>query len=167
MRIVNYQYYVGQLQPASRVPGFIFHQTERTADNGTNPCFSNAGEPWPQACYDSNIRDFDLLGYIYSLLSTVGTAGQNNVLTMIPARDMDEFQLLPQSDRDAISGWLRFTDENIEYLRGTKPIPTLGGPSIGSVDGTCAMDAQDEGYVFLFNPNMLEHNATLTLDESS
>ena len=28
----------GQLIPPSRIPGFIFHQTERTADNGTNPC---------------------------------------------------------------------------------------------------------------------------------
>lgn len=166
MRIVNYNYYVGQLQPSSRVPGFIFHQTERSADNGTNPCFSDAGPPWPQACYDNNIRDFDLLGYIYSLLSTVGTAGQNNVVTMVPARDPDEFNLLPQRDRDTISGWLSFTDENLDSLRNTKPIPTLNAPRLGSVDGTCAMNAQDEGYAFLYNPGMLDLNATLVLDES-
>jgi hypothetical protein len=51
-----------RLIPPSRVPGFIFHQTERTADNGTNPCFSSS-----KLCYDSNVRDFDLLGYKYSL----------------------------------------------------------------------------------------------------
>ena len=50
-----------QLLPPSRVPGFIFHQTERTADNGTNPCFG--GEA---LCFDNNTRDFDLLGYKYS-----------------------------------------------------------------------------------------------------
>jgi hypothetical protein len=57
-RIINYKYSIGQLQPSSRIPGFIFHQTERTADNGTNPCFGSE-----KLCYDSNARDFDLLGY--------------------------------------------------------------------------------------------------------
>jgi hypothetical protein len=71
-----------------------------------------------------NTRDFDLLGYKYSLLSTVGTAGQNLVLTMIPARDMAEYTMLPQSDRDFISGWLAWTDTNLAYLRNTLPIAT-------------------------------------------
>ena len=57
-RIINYKYSVGQLQPSSRIPGFIFHQTERTADNGTNACFGSE-----KLCWDSNARDFDLLGY--------------------------------------------------------------------------------------------------------
>ena len=43
-----------------------------------------------------NTRDFDYLGYKYSLLSTIGTAGQNLVFTMIPARDEAEFSMLPQ-----------------------------------------------------------------------
>lgn len=30
---------------------------QRTADNGTNVCFSSSA-----LCYDSNARDFDLLG---------------------------------------------------------------------------------------------------------
>ena len=49
-------------------------------------------------CYGVNTRDFDLLGYKYGLLSTVGTAGQNNVVTMIPARDVAEFELFPEAD---------------------------------------------------------------------
>jgi hypothetical protein len=57
-RRVNYIYATQQYLPHARIPGFIFHQTERTADNGTNACFGNVKE-----CWDSNTRDFDLLGY--------------------------------------------------------------------------------------------------------
>ena len=80
-RSINYRYAAQQLLPPSRVPGFIFHQTERTADNGTNPCFGSEA-----LCFDNNTRDFDYLGYKYSLLSTIGTAGLNNVVCVIPVR---------------------------------------------------------------------------------
>jgi hypothetical protein len=39
---------------------------------------------------------------------------------MIPARDLDEFHMLPQSDRDFISGWFNWTDANLAYLRARK-----------------------------------------------
>ena len=135
------RYAAGQLIPPSRIPGFIFHQTERTADNGTNPCFSSS-----KLCYDSNARDFDLLGYKYSLLSTIGTAGQNNVLTMIPARDPEEFQLFPAADLAFIKRWLAWTDTNLRFLRNTMPIAQLGEPTVGEVDGTASMDG-DQGCV--------------------
>ena len=109
--------------------------------------------------------DFDLLGYKYSLLSTVGTAGQNLVVTMIRARDEAEYTLFPQADRDFIRKWVNWTDANLGYLRNTLPIATLPGPGLGSIDGTSAM-AGDEGYVFLFNPNLPIHSAPLTIDES-
>ena len=165
-RLINYKYAQNQLQPPSRIPGFIFHQTERTDDNGTMPCAgagSGAANGWK--CYDMNTRDFDLLGYKYSLLSTVATAGQNLVLTMIPARDLDEFHMLPQSDRDFITHWLSWTDTNLAYLRNTIPIANLRGPGLGRVDGTAAM-AEEEGFVFLFNPSPRIHNASLVVDES-
>jgi hypothetical protein len=87
------------------------------------------------------------------------------VLTFIPARDQQEFDLLPQTDRDFIHGWLQFTDEKLEYIRNTMPIATLGGPGIGNVDGTSAMHAE-EGFLFLFNPNPQPFNAPLVVDES-
>lgn len=165
-RLINYKYAQNQLQPPARIPGFIFHQTERTDDNGTFACAgAGAGASNGWKCYDMNIRDFDLLGYKYSLLSTIGTAGQNLVLTMIPARDMDEFKMLPQSDRDFISGWFNWTDTNLPYLRNTIPIATLVGPGLGRVDGTAAMH-EEEGYIFLFNPSPRIHNASLVIDES-
>jgi len=159
-RIINYKYSVKQLIPPSRVPGFIFHQTERTADNGTNPCFSSS-----KLCYDSNVRDFDLMGYKYSLLSTVGTAGQNNVLTMIPARDVEEFKLFPAADLAFIKDWLAWTDTNLRFLRNTAAIAQLGSPSVGSIDGTASMDG-DEGYIFLFNPGFVPLSANFTVDEA-
>ena len=159
-RIINYKYANGQLIPPSRIPGFIFHQTERTADNGTNPCFSSS-----KLCYDSNIRDFDLMGYKYSLLSTIGTAGQNNVLTMIPARDKEEFAFFPAADLAFIKDWLAWTDTNLRFLRNTAPIAQLGSPAPGVIDGTASMDA-DEGYIFLYNPGFVALNANFTVDEA-
>ena len=49
LRGVNHRYATEQLLSPARIPGFIFHQTERTADNGTNPCVGKA-----ELCYDSN-----------------------------------------------------------------------------------------------------------------
>ena len=62
-RRINFLYSQGQLMPPVRIPGFIFHQTERTADDGRNPCFGGStGEHDGYACFDANVRDFDLLG---------------------------------------------------------------------------------------------------------
>ena len=161
-RSVNYIYAAKQLLPPSRVPGFIFHQTERTADNGTNPCFGDEA-----LCFDNNTRDFDLLAYKYSLLSNVATAGQNSVLCMIPARDDAERLLLPAPDVAFIQEWIRFTDEHVEALAHTAPIATLGPPALGRVDGTHAMAADDSsGIVFLFNPSLMALNVSLRVDES-
>ena len=59
-----------------------------------------------------SLSSADLLGYKYSLLSTVATAGQNLVVTMIPARDMEEFKLLPQADMDFITKWVNWVRQS-------------------------------------------------------
>ena len=57
MRHVNFHYSQAMLLPAARIPGFIFHQTERTADNGTTPCFGGPlGNASHWRCYDANTR---------------------------------------------------------------------------------------------------------------
>ncbi len=163
-RIINHRYSDEQLIPAARIPGFMFHQTERTADNGTSPCFGSS-----KLCYDNNARDFDLLGFKYSVISNVGTAGMNNILTFIPARDIEEFDLVPAVGAiDFIRSWIDFTDEyGLSHLAHTAPIPTLAAPSLGNVDGTSAVDpATDSGFVFLFNPNMIAMKVKLHVDES-
>uniref|UniRef100_A0A7S0AYG7 Uncharacterized protein n=1 Tax=Pyrodinium bahamense TaxID=73915 RepID=A0A7S0AYG7_9DINO len=160
-RSVNYVFSTQMLLPSSRVPGFIFHQTERTDHDGHFYCTRGVKE----CVNNSNTRDFDYLGYKYSLLSTLGTAGLNNVFTMIPARDPAEFELLPKADINFIHDWLKWTDSNLPKLRNTEWIPTLPGPSVGNVDGTHSMDG-DEGFIFLFNPNPMQLNVTLAVDES-
>ena len=121
-RGINFKYSQAQLQPPARIPGFIFHQTERTADNGTMPCFSSS-----KLCYDDHVRDFDLMGYKYSVLSTVGTAGLNLVLTMIPARDPEEFKLFPAKDVAWIQRWVKFTDANLDYLKVSRDTAAAKG----------------------------------------
>jgi hypothetical protein len=116
-------------------------------------------------CYDMNARDFDYLGYKFSLLSSIGTAGLNNVLCMIPARDEEEYAMFPQNDIAFISQWLAWTDENKKFLEHTRPISTLPPPAFGSVDGTCAL-FQNNGFLFLFNPNLASFSVQLTADES-
>jgi hypothetical protein len=94
-----------------------------------------------------HVRDFDIMAYKYSLLSTIGTAGQNNIVTMILAKDPGVFSMFSQADHDFISSWLNWTDTNLDNLRNIMPIATLPGPGLGNVDGTSAMH-DDEGLLF-------------------
>jgi hypothetical protein len=143
----------------------MFHQTERTDDNGSNPCFGFSDE-----CFDSNVRDADLLGYRYSVISNLATAPLNNVLCMIPARDLEEFERFPAEDLAFIQQWLQFGDAHSHtVLHRLAPIPTLPAPgtTVGAVDGTAAFSADGSlGFVFLFNPAMTPRTAALVLDES-
>ena len=160
-RAANYVFASQQLLPPSRVPGFIFHQTERADENGTSACFAGTAR-----CYDMNARDFDLIGFKYSLISSIGSAGLNNVLAMIPARDAQEFTLLPSADRAFIARWLAFTDVHIRALGHAAPIPTLPPPSLASIDGWHAFANDSHGLLFLFNPAPNARNVSLTVDES-
>ena len=137
MRSVNYWYRNQVLLPSERVPGFAFHQTERGAPAGPNvpAALCGDGEGGLTRCYR---RDFDLLGYKYSLLSEVATAGLNHVLCLLPARDMEEFVHFPKADVDFIRKWLNFSDDNMAALRRTVPLPGLAVVTPGTVDGTAA-----------------------------
>ncbi len=108
-------------------------------------------------------RDWDYLGWRYSLLSSIATGGWNNVLNMIPARDLEEHQHFAQADQAWFRRWLDWTSENKEYLRHTRAI--LDQPALGKVDGTSAI-VGNRGFVFLFNPNARRLRAELTLDAS-
>jgi hypothetical protein len=161
VRKINYGYAADQLIPASRVPGFMFHQVERRAPNGHEPC--RGANPF---CYSVNTRDFDLMGYKYSVLSNVATAGLNHVLTMIPARDLQEYQLFPNEDLDFIHGWIAWSDSHMDALRNAAPISSLPRPGVGGVDGWHAMRADGTGFLFLFNPNFQRFTANISIDEA-
>ena len=78
----------------------------------------------------------------------------------------DGLLVVAEKDLDFITKWVNWTDANLAYLRNTMPIATLNGPGLGKVDGTAMMSDADEGYIFLFNPNLRVHNASLSVDES-
>jgi hypothetical protein len=50
-------------------------------------------------------------------MSQLATAGLNNVVCMIPARDEAEFKLFPSKDVLFIHDWLVWTDSHIQVSR--------------------------------------------------
>lgn len=142
-RYTAFRYRNYEFAPSEIVPGFITHQTARNDDFGSMPEADHKLLPFRR-------RDWDYLGWRYSLLSSIAIAGWNNVLDMIPARDEAEFTNFSDADKKFFRHWIDWTRENREYLRHTRPI--LGQPAIGKVDGTAAMIG-GKGFVFLFNPN--------------
>ena len=93
--------------------------------------------------------------------STFPIAGWNNVIDMIPARDLEEYKNFSDADRKWFRRWIDWTAANKELLRRTRTI--LGQPAIGKVDGTSAI-VGNRGYIFLFNPNGRRLDAEFSLD---
>jgi hypothetical protein len=146
-RYTAYWYRNYEFAPSEIVPGFITHQTGRNDDTGNMPSRTTSAD---EIVLPFRQRDWDYLGWRYSLLSSIAVAGWNNVLDMIPARDPAEYANFSAEDRNWFRYWIDWTDANKEYLR--RAIPILGQPALGKVDGMAAV-VRDSGYVFLFNPN--------------
>jgi hypothetical protein len=160
-RFTAYRYRNYEFAPSEIVPGFITHQTPRNDDTGRMP---EARTPDRGVVIAPiRARDWDYLGWRYSLLSSIAIAGWNNVLNMIPARDLEEDRQFTDADKQWFRRWIAWTDTNKEFLRHTRAI--LGQPAIGRIDGTSAI-AGARGYVFLFNPNARRLTAAFTLDAS-
>ena len=133
------------------MPGYITHQTERSDAKGV------------MRRDRFRTRDWDVLGWKYSLLSSIATAPFNHVLDYIPARDPDEFKAFSGEDKAFFRRWLDWTDGFAEYMRRVRPI--IGPPMIGRADGTAAI-REDRGFVFLFNPNHARVEAPFRLNGS-
>ena len=109
----------GQDEAAANVPpstlGTTASGVDCNATRGSNQgaAASKCANPGHCACEGpntnnftaQNVRDFDYLGYRYGLMSSIGTAGLNNVLAMLPARDEAEFKLFPAEDVAWINKW--------------------------------------------------------------
>ena len=150
-RFAAWTYRVERFCPPETMPGFITHQSERSDEKDVMR--RDRFRP----------RDWDVLGWKYSLLSSIATAPFNHVVNYIPARDPDEFRLFSEEDKAFFRRWLDWTDSFAEYLRHVRPI--LGPPMVGRIDGTAAIRG-DGGFVFLFNPNQGRLEARITLDET-
>jgi hypothetical protein len=159
-RYTAYLYRKYEFAPSEIVPGFITHQTPRIDDTGRMPETRTEWDVFPTPF---RLRDWDYLGWRYSLLSSIATGGWNNVLNMIPARDTAEFRQFSPGDIQWFRDWIAWTDQNRDFLRHTRAI--LGQPALGKPDGTAAI-VGDRGYLFLFNPNGRRLAAALTLDSS-
>lgn len=158
MRFVDYWYRNYQFAPEEVIPGYVGHQTERSRNV---PDATGSGYKSETVYSSYRPRDWDYLGYQYSLISSIAVAGWNNVVNMIPGRDVEEAKSFSPKDKAWIRGWLNWTVENKEYLRHTRTI--LDQPAVGHVDGTAAIIG-DRGYLFLFNPNYKKMPAKLSLD---
>jgi len=147
--------------PNEALPGFAFHQTDRAPTQRQEIVCPG---PEGRCSNHSRVRDFDLLGYRYSLLSSIGTGGLNSVINMLPARDTEEFTKFPKSDLAFLQDWLLWADKHVALLKLTRPVPSLSTPGAGLVDGTIMLDHNNNtGAMFLFNPTMREINVSLPL----
>ncbi|HMI53655.1 MAG TPA: hypothetical protein VK525_19225 [Candidatus Saccharimonadales bacterium] len=161
-RFVNYWYRNYQFAPQEIIPGYMTHQTSRNR----NLAAQGAGKPAEQSelVYTGfRQRDWDALGFKYSVLSSIATGGWNHVFDMIPARDREEFKHFSATDQAWIRHWLQWTVTNKEFLRNTRTI--IGQPAMGQVDGTASI-IRDKGFLFLFNPNYKALTARFRLDAS-
>lgn len=159
-RYTAWRYRNVDFAPSEIVPGFITHQTPR---------LDSAGR-LPETKTDKGVlltrfraRDWDYLGWRYSLLSSIATGGWNHVVNMIPARDPEEDRHFSEEDQAWFRRWIEWTRANRELLRHTRTI--LGEPALGRVDGTAAI-REDRGYLFLFNPNARRLSVEVPLDAS-
>ncbi|HVP90173.1 MAG TPA: hypothetical protein VMS75_03040 [Terriglobales bacterium] len=150
-RFAAWTYRVERFAPPEVTPGFITHQSERSDEKDVMR--RDRFRP----------RDWDALGWKYSVLSSIGTAPFNHVIDFIPARDPDEFRALSDDDKAWFRRWLDWTETNAAFLHALKPI--LGPPMVGRADGTAAV-VDDRGFVFLFNPNPGGVEARFRLDAS-
>jgi hypothetical protein len=145
-------YRMEQFTPLDLLPGYMTHQTPRNDDKGR--CVRD--RPF-------NVRDWDYLGWRYSVLSSIGTAPFNNVVDYLPARDETEFRQFRAEDQQWLRRWMEWTDKHRATLRNLRPI--IGPPALGRIDGTAAVRG-DRGFVFLFNPNYRAIDAEFALDKT-
>lgn len=162
-RFVNYWYRNYEFAPQEVIPGYMTHQTPRNIN--TLAMDGSVERQETTIVYTGfRRRDWDYLGYKYSVLSSIATGSWNNVIDMIPGRDPAESEHFSESDKSWIRQWLKWTVDNKQTLEHTKTI--LGQPAMGYVDGTAAI-VGNRGYIFLFNPNYKKVRAEFTWDGST
>ena len=147
-RQIAWSYRQLEFCPAESLPGFAFHQTDRDVTAVQKAICADG-----RCSNASRSRDFDLLGHRYSLLSSIGTAGLNNVACYLPARNAEEFEKLPKEEITFVKHWYDWADSNVALLRNTKVLPGLSVPSFGALDGVSMVDEEGRnGAIFIYNP---------------
>ena len=158
-RYTAYRYRNYEFTPNELVPGFMTHQTPRLDETDDMPQAMTPDRG--KVILPFRVRDWDYLGWKYSVLSSIAVGGWNNVINLLPGRDSAEFANFREPDRAWLRGWLEWTRQNKDLLRRTRQI--LGQPALGKVDGSAMID-RDHGYIFLFNPDPRWLSARVPLD---
>ena len=159
-RSIAWNYRNVEFCPSDVLPGFAMHQTDR------DPTVLEKKAGGQRSNSHARARDFDLLGYRYSVLSSVGTAGLNNVINMIPARDPQEYSLLPLDDVAFMRGWMAWTDAHVAWLRNTKTITGLPSGGGGGLLDATAMVLGSKGAMFVYNPTSAAGTLSVVLDHT-
>ena len=159
-RWTAYRYRNYEFLPSELVPGFITHQTSRSDDRGDMPSRKTPDRGTVLTSYRA--RDWDYLGWRYSLLSSIAVAGWNNVLDMLPARDSAENASvlgarIAHGFAAGCSG--RWRTRNCCATRARSSASRRSG----KIDGTSAI-VGDHGFLFLFNPDARRLEARVPLD---
>lgn len=160
-RYTAYRYRHYEFTPNELVPGFMTHQTPRLDETDDMPQAMTPDRG--RVILPFRVRDWDRLGWKYSVLSSIAVGGWNNVINLLPARDSAEFANFREPDRAWLRDWLQWTVTNRDLLRRTRQI--LGQPALGKVDGSAMID-RDHGFIFLFNPDPRALVAKVPLDAS-
>ena len=150
-RRMAYWYRTECFVPSEIMPGYMTHQTSRGDASGETVRTRFRAADW------------DLLGWKYSVISSIATAPFNHVVNFSPARDEREFKAFPAADQKWVRDWFDWTDEHMEILRQVKPI--FRAPQLGQVDGSAAFK-DGRGFIFLFNPNYRALPVEFALDQS-
>lgn len=137
--------------PVEIIPGYMTHQTPRNDEKGQ--CPRDRFRP----------ADWDLLGWKYSVISSIASAPYHLVVNFIPARDEREFRAFSPQDQKWFRDWFDWTEHNIDVLKHVKPI--IGAPRLGAADGWAAFSGE-RGFIFVFNPNYCPLSAEFQLDAS-
>lgn len=141
-----------QMTPLDLLPGYMTHQTPRHDADGQ--CVRDRA---------FHTRDWDYLGWRYSVLASLATAPFNHVVDLLPARDEVEFAHFGADDQNWLRQWMDWTDTHRDVLRQLRPV--IGPPMLGRIDGTAAIH-EDHGFIFLFNPNYRDLDAVFPLDST-
>lgn len=150
-RWATWYFHMEHFTPWELVPGYMTHQTPRNDANGQ--CVRD--KPF-------HVRDWDYLGWKYSVVSSIGSAPYNHVVNLLPARDEVERRHFTDADKQWLKGWMDWTDANRKLLGKLRPV--VGPPVLGRIDGMAAGEG-DRAVVFLFNPNYRELTARFDLGD--
>ncbi|CAF1300390.1 unnamed protein product, partial [Didymodactylos carnosus] len=113
--------------------------------------------------YCSSLASVQFQEYFLKLLvDFVVATGLAIIHTILPARDLEEFNRFPANFLEFWIKWLKWINDNLEEIRNSIPFTSY---ATTDCDGWSLMKTNGyDGYLFLFNPNYFQNNLNFKLD---